>query len=212
MKKETSQPILDKPNKQEPINPIVALYRLVNKITIETKNDEKINIVETSARCASVSHQLMIHSKCDIGKVLLYDTATEVDEYYLALTDVFSVFNEEYQQRVKYFLGPKEGNVSQCFQELDPQVKTVFVIDPFNLATVKKFFENLEIYKNLMPDFKFMVVINNAWKRNPSTVPKIVTKLFKDPEMIHYDEYLARSQKETAFGVGFPYRNWSVWK
>ena len=149
MKKELNQKALEQAKESSPpINPVVALYKLANKIVIETKNDTRINIVETSARCASVSHQLMIHSRCDIGNVFLYDTTTEVEEYDQALRDVFSSFTEEYQDKVKYFLGPKVGNISNCFKQLDPKIKTVFVVDPFDLTTVKRFFEKLETYKN----------------------------------------------------------------
>lgn len=200
-----------------PINPIQALYELSDKIIQETKNDKEIIVVETSARCASVSHQLMINSICNIKGVLLFDTTEEVEEYRQCLTDVFAHFEPTQQEKVKKFLGPELGNVKNCFKYLNPAVKTVFVIDPYNLATVKSFFVALKKFKEKNPKFKHLVVVNNAWKRHKNAVPELMINTLENPEIIHFSEYYARSQKQKekkgyACLTGYPYRNWSIWK
>lgn len=196
------------------ISPVEALHLLTKEIVELTKGEKTINLVETCSRCASVSTQVLTHSICDIGNILLFDTTEDVEEYEESLNDSFSHFEEKYKERVRMYLGPEKGDIRECFGYINPETPTVFVVDPYSLQTVKKFFVELKNYKKLFPEFKFWLIVNNAWNRHPKSVPTHVENIYGEEkaELVFLQEYHARSMRASVPQRGNPSRSWSLWQ
>lgn len=198
----------------ERISPVQALHLLTKEIVELTKKEISITLVETCSKCASVSTQVLTHSVCDIKNILLFDTTEEIDEYEESLKEVFSIFEDAYQKKVSLYLGPEVGNIKDCFKYINPTSPTVFVIDPYNLCTVNTFFIRLKAYKEKFPEFKFWLIVNNAWNRHPNSVPSRVEKIYgnENTNLVFQQEYLARSMRASVPQKGNPARTWSLWE
>ena len=196
------------------ISPVQALHLLTKEIVELTKEVPAITLIETCSKCASVSTQVLTHSVCDIKDILLFDTTEEVEEYEESLLDSFAIFEDKYRERVTMYLGQEKGDVKDCFQYINPTSPTVFVIDPYSLHTVNKFFINLKEYKEKFPEFKFWLIVNNAWDRHPKSVPSRVEKLSgeKNMDLVFQQEYHARSMRASVPQRGNPSRTWSLWQ